>query len=643
GTTGAYDIYLYLADGWHNTGRYMPKGDTGDPAPAASITSAVETWLAANVDPETGYVLDRTLTQENAAAPADLVGNLKSIISQNGLNNSNLIGSKGGVLYPVEIPTGTVLTMATADGTAIGSAVSLIFYDENGADISGGGWNFSASASKRTITTGNGGKTAYYVGWSSAPAKTVQLNYGSVPLTYEEYKYPIEYTINQLNKNIYNKHNLIGLDSAVFYPVDIVKNTVITMSTYDNETLGQSNLNLEFYDENRNYITYWNFSSGVRYRTFTYNQETDAKYIKWNQNPNRPVQVEIGNRTDYTPYTAQIDNPNIIKKIYQDSDYLSASDIFNAEPYSGSYDWQTPVVEYGALFKGKSIVESFAFFTDPHVLGFGDSSRNETNMANYFKRVQKTYNATPCSFLVCGGDMLNNSTTMDEACYRLGYLKGINDHLLDGCKFVIGNHDTNYQGKQDSSSENGTGRLTDATVAAIMFRDTDTKKAYYSFDGANSKCYVLDTGIEHTSMLAYDWEQVAWLAGKLTEDDPDHGIIFLHIIVNNGNVQTNASNFGTLVEAYNNHTTVTLNGVAYDFTGCSGHVDFWVAGHTHVDSNGMLGGIPYVVTATNSYNSDVPLIDLVLADYDNNLLYLKRVGGTGSDRTISLTTGQLVT
>lgn len=74
GTTGAYDIYLYLADGWHNTGRYMPKGDQGDPAPQSAITSAVETWLAANVDPETGYVLDRTLSQSNAAAPADLVG-----------------------------------------------------------------------------------------------------------------------------------------------------------------------------------------------------------------------------------------------------------------------------------------------------------------------------------------------------------------------------------------------------------------------------------------------------------------------------------------------------------------------------------------------------------------------------------------
>lgn len=81
GTTGAYDIYLYLADGWHNTGRYMPKGDQGDPAPQSAITSAVETWLAANVDPETGYVLDRTLSLETAAAPADLVGVMNSKLS----------------------------------------------------------------------------------------------------------------------------------------------------------------------------------------------------------------------------------------------------------------------------------------------------------------------------------------------------------------------------------------------------------------------------------------------------------------------------------------------------------------------------------------------------------------------------------
>lgn len=315
---------------------------------------------------------------------------------------------------------------------------------------------------------------------------------------------------------------------------------------------------------------------------------------------------------------------------------FSATDMFNAEPYTGTYDWQTPVVNYGKLFKGKSHVESFAFFTDPHVLGGADDNRNETKMENYLKRVQKVFNSTPCSYLVCGGDWLNNSTTMDEACYRLGYLKGIANHLLDGCKLVLGNHDTNYQGKLDANSENYTGKLTDGTLASIMYRDTDTKKAYYSFDGDNTKCYVLDTGVEHNTMTAYDWEQVAWLGSKLSEDDFAHAIIFLHIITSNGEVQTNASNFGTLVQAYNNHSTVTLNEVTYDFTSCSGHVDFWMAGHTHTDSTGTLGGIPYIITASLAYTSDVPLIDLVLVDYDADTVNVVRVGGTGSNRTISL-------
>ena len=76
--------------------------------------------------------------------------------------------------------------------------------------------------------------------------------------------------------------------------------------------------------------------------------------------------------------------------------------------------------------------------------------------------------------------------------------------------------------------------------------------------------------------------------------------------------------------------------MTYDFTSCTGHVDFWVGGHTHTDSTGTLGGIPYFITATNSYNSDVPLIDLVLVDYDADKVKLIRAGGTGSNRTINL-------
>lgn len=50
-----------------------PAGPTGYPTDA-QVQEAVGEWLGENVDPETGYVLDRTLTQQNAAAPADLVG-----------------------------------------------------------------------------------------------------------------------------------------------------------------------------------------------------------------------------------------------------------------------------------------------------------------------------------------------------------------------------------------------------------------------------------------------------------------------------------------------------------------------------------------------------------------------------------------
>lgn len=314
---------------------------------------------------------------------------------------------------------------------------------------------------------------------------------------------------------------------------------------------------------------------------------------------------------------------------------LTAVKVFNAEPFTGTYDWQTPVVSYGTLFNGKQNVESFAFFTDPHTLGFADDSRNEIRMENSFKRIQKVYNSTPCTFMVCGGDWLNNTTTKNEACYRLGYLKGISKNMFKDFYLVLGNHDTNYQGKADSESANLTGRLTNETIAAIMFRDTNTKKAYYSFNGSNSKCYVLDTGVEHNTMLPYDWEQVDWLAKQLITDDADHAIIFMHILMHAGSVQTNANNFGILVETYNNHSSVTLNDKTYNFSKCSGHVDFWVAGHAHEDGEGTLGNIPYFITTTNAYDSDVPIIDLVLVDYDNNTVNLIRVGEKGIDRSFT--------
>lgn len=58
-----------------------PAGPQGDPADPALVASAVDSYLGESITQETGYVLDRTLTMANAAAPADLVGDLKSALN----------------------------------------------------------------------------------------------------------------------------------------------------------------------------------------------------------------------------------------------------------------------------------------------------------------------------------------------------------------------------------------------------------------------------------------------------------------------------------------------------------------------------------------------------------------------------------
>lgn len=60
----------------------IPKGEKGDPAPADEVAEATDAWLAENITNPSNPPLDRSLTLANAAAPADMVGDLKSAIMQ---------------------------------------------------------------------------------------------------------------------------------------------------------------------------------------------------------------------------------------------------------------------------------------------------------------------------------------------------------------------------------------------------------------------------------------------------------------------------------------------------------------------------------------------------------------------------------
>lgn len=131
-------------------------GQTGDvtvqAATDAQVATAVNTWLGNNVDPATGYVLDRTLTMSNAAPPASAVGELKSAFLRRTHPGDNvavdLIFEQGSYynstandLYVVDANWGHTDKIAITAGKTyfINTPTNqyISFYDSNGNFISG--------------------------------------------------------------------------------------------------------------------------------------------------------------------------------------------------------------------------------------------------------------------------------------------------------------------------------------------------------------------------------------------------------------------------------------------------------------------------------------------------------------------------
>ena len=315
---------------------------------------------------------------------------------------------------------------------------------------------------------------------------------------------------------------------------------------------------------------------------------------------------------------------------------------FNSSPmYDKSQDINSRIKEYCSLFNDTTgLVDSFVFFTDPHLLGTLGSDIDEDRFRKYISTLQKVYNSTPTDYIVSGGDWLNSKDTQEQACYKLGYADAVMRSMFDNFYHVSGNHDTNYQGKLIDSSDDNTGVLTLETQRNLWFRNTDTNNLYYSFDSRNSKHYVFNTGTDwDVTMNVNRWEQIDWFATSLIRDDALHSSVFMHIIVNDSTtgISYMATEVGKIISAYNEKTTITANGKTYDFSQTNGHVDYVMGGHMHSDMSGLLGGVPYIITTTfdNVGAVSEATFDLCLADYGNGKLHCVRVG-VGNSRVFDI-------
>lgn len=308
--------------------------------------------------------------------------------------------------------------------------------------------------------------------------------------------------------------------------------------------------------------------------------------------------------------------------------------------------WNTPIEEKCAQFThllhGRDKVESFLFFTDPHLGTLGLNYDDLTHQ--YVDPVKVYYDATPTSFVLNGGDTCHENTAdVEGVAYRLAFVDGYMRKSFDRYYPTVGNHDDNYANDHDSPDI-----FSASTIRNLMLRQEDG--LYYSFAGVNSRGYVLNATDNKNArsngdlqMTDYRWEQVAWLAQRLKEDDADNSFLLYHQGYTRRDGYPNGRDLSglskevlKLAEAYNNGTSITLNGATYDFAGCTGCVRFILSGHIH-DANcaETHNGIPVITTYDMRKLSGKPTFDLCLADFDAEVLHMRRVGA-GADRDIPM-------
>lgn len=295
------------------------------------------------------------------------------------------------------------------------------------------------------------------------------------------------------------------------------------------------------------------------------------------------------------------------------------------------------VMEYAALFNNTINVESFMFFTDPHLTQFsGEAWRGEFN--DYMAYMANVYAEAPVSRVFCGGDWLGHDELPAEACYRLGLINATLRKNFTEYHHVLGNHDTNYQGKANASAERWTGTITNDTIRNLLYRREG--RAYFKVKADKTDFYVFDTQTENKQVSEYENNQLFWFAQNLLESDAENIALMLHMLNYNGeSIQPLTWWVMKIVEAYNNRASLTVGentdeARLFDFAACKGKVRFAMTGHEHADYVRTVNGIP-VITTTHTRDGGVPTFDLCLADYDDNVLRLVRVG-TGENRTISI-------
>lgn len=263
----------------------------------------------------------------------------------------------------------------------------------------------------------------------------------------------------------------------------------------------------------------------------------------------------------------------------------------------------------------KTVLEGEYWYTTP----VGETLPDRPNIQNEIAMVIEIANTTDVDCIILGGDLIHGTNSHASSMADLNYLAQVFQKAKVPVLASRGNHDRNdYHGTPCALTNIITNEEWSTTLIDPLAKDavavhddaTDQYSSYYYMDFPEKKTRVIVLDAWNYPILTTDgvysvyrvdsgWSmygdnaQVEWLA-KVALDAELQGwnyVLSSHapIVGDESGSSTNAKTIRSIIEAFNNKTTVDVFGTTMDYSNYDGQMPLNVSGHTHIQSWRTLG------------------------------------------------------
>lgn len=288
--------------------------------------------------------------------------------------------------------------------------------------------------------------------------------------------------------------------------------------------------------------------------------------------------------------------------------------------------------------------DAFIFLTDPHW---------KTNAKYSLALAKKIAEETDNKTFICGGDILNQLHTREEALSILwDFVTKETLYFDNNYRFIVGNHELNTMASSTPEED----KLTWDEVYSIgmvpiqndvnIYGDSDIESFIYYWDNPQQKIrYIVlngGTAIQYTGNY-HPLDDII----RSTPNNYKIGVFGHGFFTAEDVLSTSGAYIAGMLNAVNGRTSYTFYGTTYDYSDFGNRnieIMFLIGGHRHKDQYlRTANGVPVIGVTTDNYTQELGSLDrtqgtiteqafdVINVDTDHRIIYLTRIGA-GSDR-----------